>query len=216
MSKQDKQVQWTPAALMAYVKGDIENALIAATPGGIEAQELAGQVSFVQSETLPKEANGLQGIDLLSVYAALGIEVLGKADDLFYSVKLPEGWHKEAENHAMWSRLVDNKGRERATIFYKAAFYDRSAHINFTLRYRSGERPVGGWDAYRDSEIVAWECYVTDCGQDIFVTEPTPSVDRSQQYETPFYELKQGKRLAADQWLAKHFPMHNDPSAYWD
>jgi hypothetical protein len=35
-------------------------------------------------------------------------------------------------DHAMWSYLVDELGRERVSIFYKAAFYDRSAHMSLT------------------------------------------------------------------------------------
>ena len=36
----------------------------------------------------------------------------------------------------MWSNLVDKQERVRATIFYKAAFYDRNAFLNVSQRYR--------------------------------------------------------------------------------
>jgi len=62
----------------------------------------------------------------------MGIVFGEKVDDLFTSVTLPEGWHKEATEHAMWSKLIDDQGRERASIFYKAAFYDRSAFMSIT------------------------------------------------------------------------------------
>ena len=32
----------------------------------------------------------------------------------------------------MWSSVVDELGRERAAVFYKAAFYDRRAHMTLT------------------------------------------------------------------------------------
>jgi hypothetical protein len=51
------------------------------------------------------------------------------------SVKLPEGWHIKATDHSMWSNLVDDKGRNRASIFYKAAFYDREAFLSFNRRF---------------------------------------------------------------------------------
>ncbi len=35
----------------------------------------------------------------------------------------------------MWNELVDDKGRVRASFFYKGAFYDRDAFINFNTRY---------------------------------------------------------------------------------
>jgi hypothetical protein len=59
-------------------------------------------------------------------YAGLGILVTD-GNDLFYDAKLPEGWKLEPTDHSMWSRIVDNQGQERVKIFYKAAFYDRSA-----------------------------------------------------------------------------------------
>jgi hypothetical protein len=31
----------------------------------------------------------------------------------------------------MWSQLVDAEGVPRVAIFYKAAFYDRKAHMSF-------------------------------------------------------------------------------------
>lgn len=40
------------------------------------------------------------------------------------------------KGHTMWFDLVDNLNRKRESIFYKAAFYDRSVHISFRSRYR--------------------------------------------------------------------------------
>ena len=43
---------------------------------------------------------------------------------------MPNGWKKQATDHSMWSELIDDKGKVRATIFYKAAFYDQRAFLN--------------------------------------------------------------------------------------
>ena len=117
----------TPAALLALMGGDEENFLAASTPGGIERQEKEGQESFVASETLPKDMQGCSREKLEKIGFVFGDDI----DDLFVSVVMPEGWKKEPTDHSMWSKLVDEKGRERASIFYKAAFYDRSAHMSF-------------------------------------------------------------------------------------
>ena len=45
-------------------------------------------------------------------------------------VKLPAGWKKQATDHSMWSKLLDESGAVVASIFYKAAFYDRIAEMN--------------------------------------------------------------------------------------
>ncbi len=112
---------FTMAALAAAAAGQTENFIAASTPGGIEAQEVAGQIAFVANETLPKD-----GIECVK---AMGVKVLDAADDLFVNVQLPDGWRKKPTDHSMWSELLDDKGVKRAAIFYKAAFYDRSAFI---------------------------------------------------------------------------------------
>lgn len=45
--KENNRFNITPAALGAFLAGDLDNFVTAATPGGIEAQEKAGQTSFV-------------------------------------------------------------------------------------------------------------------------------------------------------------------------
>lgn len=112
----------TPAELIALLQGNLE----AGTPAGIVASEKAGQGVVVNSDILPRES--FRG-DSKTALEALGIEVTGIHDDLFYAVKLPAGWGKEGTEHNMWSVLKDETGKVRAEIFYKAAFYDRKANI---------------------------------------------------------------------------------------
>jgi hypothetical protein len=94
----------------------------------IEASEARGQKAFVASSQLPTE-----GLDL-DRCRELGIIVGEPVDDLFTAVQLPDGMVKEASDHAMWSHLKDKAGNEIASIFYKAAFYDRSAFISFNKK----------------------------------------------------------------------------------
>lgn len=98
--------------------------------GLIEKQEAQGQRSFVASDTLPTKIFG----DGRAELEAAGVEFIGpvEGDRMFQYVKLPAGWKKEPTDHSMWSKLVDDQGRERGAIFYKAAFYDRSAHMSVT------------------------------------------------------------------------------------
>lgn len=92
----------------------------------IEGQEITGQHQLVKSELLPAE----HGDDApwLELGFTFGDPVNG--DPLFVHATLPEGWEKRATDHPMGSVIVDTLGRERVRIFYKAAFYDRSAHMN--------------------------------------------------------------------------------------
>lgn len=110
------------AALTALLRGETENFITAATPGGILAQEAQGQRDFVASETLPIDCPRAE-------LEALGFVFGEPVDDLFVVVQFPTGWQKVATEHSMWSDLFDGEGKLRASIFYKAAFYDRRAFM---------------------------------------------------------------------------------------
>jgi hypothetical protein len=101
--------------------------LFGANPDAIERQEAVGQAQLATSSQLPVDGLTQERADLY------GIELRGpsKGDELFVDVVLPEGWAIIPTSHAMWSDLVDAGGVKRAGIFYKAAFYDRKAHMHW-------------------------------------------------------------------------------------
>jgi hypothetical protein len=108
-----------------------ENPLLAlleyGQPGGIEASEWRGQHQLVASQVLPADARGGE-----AAYVALGF-TFGEPvanDPLFRAATLPSGWRREGSDHAMWSHIVDERGFRRVAVFYKAAFYDRAAHMH--------------------------------------------------------------------------------------
>lgn len=106
---------------------DRRNLSIASTPGGIERQEAEGQKAFIESATMPKDGDW-------EALSAWGVQRLEDADDLFCYCSLPEGWHKRPLDNPLWSELVNAEGCVRATIFYKAAFYDRRAFFDAVVR----------------------------------------------------------------------------------
>jgi hypothetical protein len=96
----------------------------------IGEQEAAGQREIVHSDVIPSRLNYCTEDDLTALGFKLGDAVDG--DPMFRHATLPEGWEREGSAHAMWSHLLDELGRKRASIFYKAAFYDRDAFISVT------------------------------------------------------------------------------------
>jgi hypothetical protein len=100
----------------------------------IERMEAAGQAQLVNSDRLPTKTQD-EGDD--AQYLALGFTFgdPDRGDPMFRTATLPPGWSRKATDHSMWSRLVDEHGRERVSIFYKAAFYDRSAHMHINTHY---------------------------------------------------------------------------------
>lgn len=114
----------TSAELIAALMGNREMG----TVKGILASEKAGQDTLVNSDILPREIGHMKS-DSKAELESLGIQVTGVHDDLFYTVVLPDGWYKTGTDHSMWSELFDENGKQRASMFYKAAFYDRRAFI---------------------------------------------------------------------------------------
>ncbi len=100
---------------------------IGGNPRAIEDQEARGQQQLVESPQLPTDCRG----DIRKALEAAGV-LFGppmEDDPIFCRATLPAGWKKRATEHSMWSELVDQDGEVRAAIFYKAAFYDRSAFM---------------------------------------------------------------------------------------
>jgi len=102
-------------------------ALVTGDPSAaIEHQEKRGQETLIRKQVLPIKCNGCTRGQI----EQLGIVFEQPVDDLFVNVKLPDGWKVRPTSHSMWSDLVDDEGNVRASIYYKAAFYDRDAFIS--------------------------------------------------------------------------------------
>ncbi|MCI3277482.1 hypothetical protein [Streptomyces cylindrosporus] len=106
-------------------------------PGGVaqavDEQERAGQAQLVNSTQLPTDLRGGSREDFEAVGFQFGEPTPG--DHLFMEATLPDGWTRQASDHPMGSYIVDEHGRQRVSIFYKAAYYDRSAHMTLTSHF---------------------------------------------------------------------------------
>lgn len=189
----------SPAALTAATSGDVDNLFIALTPGGIEAQEAAGQIALVKaSDRLPRVIRP-HSVDLARVAQAWGMKLGDVVDDLFISVVLPEGWRIEATDHSMHSALIDASGAERAGIFYKAAFYDRRASLTVNRRY------VVHVEYGEETNVVS----VKDM-------KSQTTIHDAGTYGRKNHSVGDSMSDAAKVWLDREFPQHDDPLAYWD
>jgi len=91
----------------------------------IESQEMLGKHDLLRSQALPTSRRG--------DFEGLGFTFgeVNPQDPIFQQATLPEGWTKDGSSGgSYWSYLVDERGIQRVAIFYKAAFYDRSAHAS--------------------------------------------------------------------------------------
>jgi len=94
----------------------------------IRDMERDGQRQLVTSDRLPSEILYATQAE----FEALGFTFgdVDPHDPLFRPATLPEGWKREGSDHAMWSYIADERGIRRVGVFYKAAFYDRKAHMS--------------------------------------------------------------------------------------
>lgn len=202
---------------------------------GILAQEAQGQRELVNSTQLPAKHGTWNSISAKDMYEKLGFKVIGpsKNDDLFLDVELAPGWSKQLTDHSMWTDLLDDKGRKRAAIFYKAAFYDREADINFAkkIHYRVDRLGFlqGDYSAVNgvyNAKNTPFCGHVTDFdGTILFKTEEVMIVEAFNQpenkggYTDEYRELlfKTEKELKDKclEFLKENYPDHENVLAYW-
>lgn len=182
--------------------------LLGGNPVSIEEQEKRGQDELCNSCQLPTKLSSTLSIAAEEYYEALGIKVLreSKGDKLFYDVVMPKDWSIQHTEHSMWSNLVDNKNRIRATIFYKAAFYDRDAYIiqqNFVQVEKDFIKDDAQYACYSDRRCVL---KVVNANGEILKQSNEMPYSAS---ESTFDEYRQFI-------LDKYPDMQTNPTAYWD
>ena len=206
----------------------------------IENQEKRGQQMVVRNQRLPQKANDNcvpDGVRFIGIkdgmswekrneivtkniieytknqYEKMGITIVGQYDDLFYDVQLPEGWEIKATDHSMWNDLFDDKGRKRANFFYKAAFYDRDAFINFETRFHLSVGHTadssGDYDAWRKSDF---QGRIKDGEIVIFETSRMKTYGDYRQDEA----IKNALMEELIEYMKNHYPDYEDVNAYWD
>lgn len=185
----------------------MENALVASTHGGIEAQEKRGQLAQAEKQTLPLDLR-----EHREAFEALGFIFGSPVDNLFQSAAFPPGWKKVPTDHAMWSDIEDDKGRKRGAIFYKAAFYDQRARASLSRRFEVSR------DYENESETKTTVIIKDACGEVDRRIEGLAKPNWSEGRVEA--EIASQKIDAAEAeltaWLAANFPQWNDPTAHWD
>lgn len=172
----------------------------------IEGMEAEGQQELVRANgaSLPVEGS------THPCFAKMGIVFGESLDGVFREAAVPPGWTIRARSdHAMWSDLLDAKGRKRASIFYKAAFYDRRATMHPCTRYTTEVEYQGEFGKAGESH----RGYVLDnaTGTELFSTKTL----RREGDDRTFLKTED-LRKETEAWIVEHFPEYRDPAAYWD
>ena len=179
-------------------------ALLGGDSNDVLKQTVQGQDSFVNSTTLPTDIMTQNGKEILEGFGVVWDDVV-EDDPLFQHVTLPEGWTREGTGHSMHSDVLDEKGRKRIGIFYKAAFYDRSAHMSLTKRYSYRH------DYDRQDRDNVGVTQIKDGDNVIHTTEPIVIKE-----DDKGFRISERCNKLAIVWLDEHYPDWNNPAAYWD
>ena len=113
--------------------GPLDLPIFGGSSRAIEDMEAEGQQQLVASCDLPTK--GSEDPEFLRLGFTFGEP--HSHDPLFRPATIPAGWQKQGTDHSMHVKIVDELGRERVSVFYKAAFYDRRAdmHLNTVFGY---------------------------------------------------------------------------------
>lgn len=124
-------------------------AMIGGPAFGIDSMQREGQKEMLYIDTLPVSGStpqkawdekGVQYIDdsqeklLIAMGFKLGPPVEGD-EKFFRHATFPPGWTRKRTEHHMYTHVLDNKGRPRLQIGYKAAFYDRWSSLVIYPRF---------------------------------------------------------------------------------
>lgn len=208
-----------PATVLARLLGLEEEAKISEKPGGIEEQERMGQIAFsARNDLLPKDCLNCSFSDL----EKLGFVIGEAADDIFMHATYPDGWTCIPDTHSQYVSVLDEHGRARISIYYKAAFYDRRSQLTLIPRYDVGLRPVTGWGAQdydRFTTPLLGAVYDRALGKVIWSTadevDPIP-------FDAPEIERERNDRERKalyhqlHDWAKSFIPDWRNPMAYWD
>lgn len=221
MSKFQSPVTITNTSSPAEMNRSALEVLITGGDGFIERMEARGQrelVAQAQGSALIKLPSQFSGREYLKAAGVIFGEP-DKSDPLFATCTVPDGWKIVPTDHSMGSNLVDDKGRIRASIFYKAAFYDRRADGHACRRYTSR--------CYFDGEMRIPQ--ILDGGAVIWSGEAV-TVDRAaydaavKRYHAREIEWEEVEKfdatskagVIAREELLRRFPDADSFTAYWD
>ena len=164
---------------------------------GLETVQNAEQNQARNNGLLPKDMRPSK-----EAFESLGFAFEDIGDDVLYHATLPDGWTLKSDG-GYWTYLIDEKGRERGSYFYKGAFWDRSGHMNLHTRFRVCDGHINSDNC--DSPI---KVYAKDADGSIIF-----DAGQCKEYYADGYEDKIKEVI---EYLNSNYPEWEDPTKYWD
>lgn len=164
---------------------------------GLEAVQNAEQCRARSACRLPKKMRPSK-----EAFENLGFTFQDIDDDVLYQATLPEGWILKSDG-GYWTTLIDEKGRNRGSYFYKGAFYDRSGHMSLSQRFQA---------TYDSADPEHWKAPFTVSAKDADGT----IIFTAGQCEDAFSQDCDDLMSKAEEYLNTNYPEWKDPTKYWD
>ena len=121
-------------------------------------------------------------------------------DDVLCYATLPDGWSMKETDNAMCTNIIDENRVIRGSLIYKAAVYDRRAHMYLKCHYMVCSR-------YADEDHLIDEIYFGNEKEILFVAGQTP-IDA--------YDDIEKLKALAKQYAYENYPDWENVHAYWD
>lgn len=185
-----------PTNTTARVEGNPAGALLDAMvanklgkPGDdILRMEKRGQQELLDSHVLPTQFLNGKREDFEALGFTFGPVVY--TDPLFQAAVLPPGWSRVAGENSLWIQLVDERGIARVGVFYKAAYYDRNAHMHVidvggelatTVIYGDApptEESLAIADKFTDAELASFTSHLRKRAEEIALQDTLHDYDQ--------------------------------------
>lgn len=196
----------------------------------IIGQEAEGARSMVVNDVLPRQGTIERHMfDELSKeqIESLGFVLGEPRDRLFINATFPPGWTKMPSGHNLYTYLLDEQGRQRATIMYKAAFYDEDAWISWRQRFQIGQDYIyADNDPEHNNRPVATRITIIDNGEQTKVVGEMKGKIITTYPDRPHYsvainrgeaiELSDKDMNDAKAWLEERYPDYKNSFPYWN
>lgn len=175
--------------------------------GQVEATAHLDRKVLVAGHLPPREVDSAQFVPWEQLCRCWGIKVVGSLSARYFAVELPFEWRLQpVAAGSLWSLILDEGGRERASVYYRPAHGEYSALFYLNHRFNI-------FSHYLDPTDHTVRIISARDGQRIFheFGRVAPTLTVAEYWmEVAMFEA------TAQNWFDQEYPGWRSPFAYWE
>lgn len=159
------------------------------------------QKALVCQDLLPREVDGFRKVSWELLCRRWGLHVMGDLHAEFFAIEVPSGWRLQPVAHdSLWSLILDEQGRERASVYYQANAAILYLHHRYNIfsHYLDPTDPTVRIISARDERRIFRE------------------FGRIYSDEILYFQEVHRVEMQAHDWFDSEYPGWRSPFAYWD